>query len=58
MEHGNEVWEGNNAQLAFLESVFVGGAKCILGSSNTCNEAVRGLATVQCRRDKDKLKWS
>ena len=39
----SEVWEGNKAQAAALESVMIGGAKCILGcSSRTCNEAVRG----------------
>ena len=41
---------------ATLESVMLGGAKCILGcSSKTCNEAVRGdmgLDTLQGRRDK------
>ena len=48
-------------QSASFESVILGGAKCILGcSSNTCNEAARGdmgLETLQCRRDKAKLKW-
>ena len=42
-EYGSEVWEGNKNQAAALESVLLGGAKCILGcSSKTCNEAVRG----------------
>ena len=41
--YGSEVWEGNKAQAAALESVMIGGAKRILGcSSRTCNEAVRG----------------
>ena len=61
LEYGNEVWEGNKAQSASLESVMLGGAKRILGcSSKTCNEAVRGdmgLETLQGRRDKAKLKW-
>ena len=51
----------NKAQAAALESVVLGGAKCILGcSSKICNEAVRGdigLESVQGRRDKAKLKW-
>ena len=42
LEYGSEVWEGNKAQAAALESVLIGGAKRILGcSSRTCNEAVR-----------------
>ena len=54
LEYGSEVWEGNKAQAAALESVMIGGAKRILGcSSRTCNEAVRG-DMVQGRRDK---KW-
>ena len=61
LEYGNEVWEGNKTQAASLESVMLGGAKRILGcSSKTCNEAVRGdmgLETLQCRRDRSKLKW-
>ena len=43
LEYCSEVWEGNKAQAAALESVMIGGAKRILGcSSRTCNEAVRG----------------
>ena len=43
LEYGNEVWEGNKSQAAALESVLLGGGKCILGcSSKTCNEAIRG----------------
>ena len=43
LEYGSEVWEGNKAQAAALESVMIGGAKRILGClSRTCNEAVRG----------------
>ena len=61
LEYGSEVWEGNKAQAASLESVLLGGAKCILGcSSRSCNEAVRGgmwLDTLQGRRDKAKLKY-
>ena len=61
LEYGSEVWEGNKAQAAALESVMIGGAKRILGcSSRTCNEAVRGdmgLDSLQGRRDKAKLKW-
>ena len=61
LEYGSEVWEGNKAQAAALESVLIGGAKRILGcSSRTCNEAVRGdmgLNSLQGRRDKAKLKW-
>ena len=59
----SEVWEGNKAQAAALESVMIGSAKRILGcSSRTCNEAVRGdmgmgLDSLQGRRDKAKLKW-
>ena len=38
LEYGSEVWEGNKAQAAALESVMIGGAKRILGcSSRTCN---------------------
>ena len=52
--------EGNRRQAAALESLFFGGAKCILGfSSKTCNEAVRGdmgLETLQGHTDKAKLK--
>ena len=55
LEYGSEVWEGNKAQAAALESVMIGGAKRILGcSSRTCNEAVRGdmgLDSLQGRRD-------
>ena len=37
LEYGSEVWEGNKAQAATLESVMKGGAKRILGcSSRTC----------------------
>ena len=61
LEYGGEVWEGNKAQAAALESIMIGGAKRILGcSSRTCNEAVRGdmgLDSLQGRRDKAKLKW-
>ena len=61
LEYDSEVWEGNKAQAAALESVMIGGAKRILGcSSRTCNEAVRGdmmLDSLQGRRDKAKLKW-
>ena len=61
LEYGSEVWEANKTQAAVLESVMLGGAKCILGcSSKTCNGAVRGdmgLDTLQRRRDKNKLKW-
>ena len=40
-----------------MESVTLGGAKCIIGcSSKTCNEAVRGDMGLG-RRDKAKLKW-
>ena len=60
LEYGSEVWEGNKAQVAALESVMIGGAKRILGcSSRTCNEAVRGdmgLDSLQGRRDTAKLK--
>ena len=56
----HEVWEGNKSQPAALESVLLGGGKCILGcSSKTCNEAVRGdlgIETLQGHRDKAKLK--
>ena len=58
LEYGSEVWEGNKAQAAVLESVMIG-AKRILGcSSRTCNEAVRGdmgLDSLQGRRDEAKL---
>ena len=61
LEYGSEVWKGNKAQAAALESVMIGGAKSTLGcSSRTCNEAVRGdmgLDSLQGRRDKAKLKW-
>ena len=43
IEYGGEIWEGNEGQVAGLESIVLGGAKRILGcSSKTCNEAVRG----------------
>ena len=55
------MWEANKTQAATLESVMLGGVKCILGcSSKTCNEAVRGdmgIDTLQGRGDKNKLKW-
>ena len=61
LEYGNEVWEGNKSQSATLASVFLGGGKHILGcSSKICNEAVKGnlgIDSLQCRRDKAKLKW-
>ena len=57
----SEVWEANKAQAAALESLVLGGAKCILGClSRTCNEALRGnmaLESLRGRRDKAKLKW-
>ena len=60
IEYGSEVWEGNKSQAGSLESIILDGAKRILGcSSKTCNEAVRGdmgLATLQSRRDRAKLK--
>ena len=60
LEYVSEVWEGNKSQAAALESVMLGGAKCILGCfSKTCNEAVRGdmgLEALQGRRGKSKLK--
>ena len=58
-EYGSEVWEGNKAQAAALESVMIGGVKCILGcSSRTCNEAVRGdMGLDSRRRYKAKVKW-
>ena len=53
LEYGSEVWEGNKVQAAVLESVMIGGAKCILRRSlRTCNEAVRGdmgLDSLQVR---------
>ena len=61
LEYGSEVWEGNKSQAASLESIMLGGAKCVLGcSSKTCNEAVWGdmsLEVLQGRRDKRKLRW-
>ena len=61
LEYGSEVWEGNKAHAAALESVMIGGAKRILGcSSRTCNEALEvtwGWIHSQGRRDKAKLKW-
>ena len=43
LEYGSEVWEINKSQTASLESVMLGGAKCVLGCSfKTSNEAVRG----------------
>ena len=61
LEYGSEVWEANKTQAAALESLLLGGAKCILGClSRTCNEAVRGdmgLGSLQGHRDKAKLKW-
>ena len=57
LEYGGEVWEGNKAQAAALESVMTGGAKRILGCSSS-NEAVRGdmgFDSLQGQRDKAKL---
>ena len=60
LEYGNNVWEGNKSQAAALESVLLGGGKCILGCfSKPCKEAVRGdlgINTLQGRRDKAKFK--
>ena len=51
LEYGSEVWEGNKAQAAALESVMIGGAKRILGClSRTCNEAVTHYRVVEIRR--------
>ena len=33
LEYGSEVWEDNKAEAAALDSVMIGGAKCILGCS-------------------------
>ena len=56
LEYGSEVWEGNKCQAAALESVMLGGAKCVLGcSSKTCNRQLggdMGLETLQGRREK------
>ena len=58
LEYRSEVWEAKKTQAAALQSLMLGGAKHILGcSSKTCNEAVRGLDTLQGRRDKNKFKW-
>ena len=58
LEYGSEVWEGNKSQAAALESVLLGGGKCILGcSSKTCNGRDLGIDTLQGRRDNAKLKW-
>ena len=61
LEYGCEVWERNKSQEASLESITLGGAKCILGcSSKTSNEAIwgdMGLEFLQGRRDKHKLSW-
>ena len=50
---------GRFSTLIGLESVSIGGgAKCMLGcSSQTCNEAVGGLESLQGRGDMAKLKW-
>ena len=60
LEHGSEVREANKAQATALDSVVLGGAKCILGcSSRISNETVRGdmgLESLQGCRDKAKLK--
>ena len=43
LQYGSEVCDGYKTQAATLESVMLGGAKCILGCSlETYNEAVRG----------------
>ena len=43
LQYGSEVWEANKTQAAALESLMLRGAKRILGSSKTCDEAVRGV---------------
>ena len=52
--HG-EIWEGSKGQVAALDSIILGGAKRILGSSSkTCNKAVRGdmgLESLRSRRE-------
>ena len=53
LEYGSEVWEANKTQAAALESVMLGGAKHILGSSS----GDMWLDTLQRRRDENKLKW-
>ena len=58
LEYGNDVWEGNNAQSASLQSAMLGGAKHVLGcSSKTCNGADMSLETLQGDRGTAKLKW-
>ena len=60
LDYGSEVWEGNKAQAAALESVMTGAKRNLGCSSRTCNEPVRGdmgLGSLQGRRDKAKLKW-
>ena len=61
LEYGSEIWDCNKFQARALESIFLGGAKKILGcSSKTCNEAVwgdMGLRNFKSRRDRAKLKW-
>ena len=61
MKYGSEVWEGNKSQAASVESIRLGGAKCVLGcSSKTLNEAIwgdTGLEFLQGRHDKHKLSW-
>ena len=48
LECGSEVWAFNKRQTASLESIQLGAAKKMLGSSSKmCNEAVRGVYGVR-----------
>ena len=50
IEYGSEVLEGKKSQAGSLESIILDGAKRILGySSKTCNEAVRGDASMSVK---------
>ena len=61
IEHGSDVREGNKSQSGSFGIHKLDGAKHNLGSSKTCNEAVRGTcALTHCRSnrsDRAKLKW-
>ena len=46
LEYGSEVWEGNKAQAAVLESVMIGGAKRILGCLDVRQGPVMRLLEV------------
>ena len=60
LEYGSEMWESNNSQTAFLESIMLGAKRVLRYSSKTSNKAIwrdMSLEVLQGRCNKCKLMW-